>query len=90
MHRAERVNECSPYVSLVLGALYAIHQIKSGKVVIISSAGLGLLKYFKGKSSHQELLHSLATYCMEKRIQIVEVYWPGANIEKIIEEHSVT
>ena len=90
MHRAERVNECSPYMSLVLGALYAIHQIKSGKVVIISSAGLGLLKYFKGKSSHQELLHSLATYCIEKHIQIVEVYWPGADIERIIEEHSIT
>lgn len=90
MHRAERINECSPYMSLVLGALYAIHQIKSGKVVIISSAGLGLLKYFKGKSSHQELLHSLATYCIEKNIQIVEVYWPGADIERIIEEHSIT
>lgn len=91
MHRAESVNECSPYVSLVLGALYAIHQIKkSGKVVIISNAGLGLLKYFKGKNSHQELLHSLATYCMEKRIQIVEVYWPGADIERIIEEHIIT
>ncbi len=90
MHRAERVNECSPYMSLVLGALYAIHQIKSGKVVIISSAGLGLLNYFKGKSSHQELLHSLVTYCIEKRIQIVEVYWPGADIERIIEEQSIT